>query len=175
MSRALVVSRAREVVFVHYEGPINDRRKQELQELFGSRTKDLKIVKEQEANLEHVISKEAIRIVRDNLKKTSVARIDEIYAWLATLHVDKAQWQKVADELQKGGVFKLLNENSDLLRGFAFLGVASSVEHSDEELSRLALQQDVDLDFTLKSLRQIEQAKGMPLLVAADGRTLALI
>jgi hypothetical protein len=69
-SRAFAVIREREVVHVHFEGPIKESRRQQLTQLFGTRSNDLRILQEQEANLEHVIASNAIRFVRTLARST---------------------------------------------------------------------------------------------------------
>ena len=51
-----------------------------------------------------------------------------------------------------------------------FLGVASSVEHADDELRWSAHDQGVDFDCTCRTARLIKLGKGVPMLVEG-GRT----
>ena len=90
--------------------------------LFGTRSKDLKIIEEQEANLEQVIQQDSIGIVRRQAQSTAPQAIGEIYIWLATLPVDQERWKAAADLLMQGGIFKLCG-GDELVQGLAFLGV----------------------------------------------------
>jgi hypothetical protein len=86
-SRASAIVRGRELVYVHFEGPIGEARRRKLSSIFGTRSNDLRIIQEQEANLEFVIARDSISMVRDQAKVTAPQGIEELYRWLATLPV----------------------------------------------------------------------------------------
>jgi hypothetical protein len=171
-ARAFAVSRGGKLVFAHIEGPVDENRRQELKDLFGDRSRDLKIVQEQEANLEAVVSENAIKLVRENLKASAPAAIEDIYLWLATLSVDQLHWPKASQALKDGGLFKLVDGDSDFLRALAFLGVAASVVPSIEELEKTSHDRGLDLKDTLRSL---EETKGFPTLIEFQNRILVLL
>ena len=174
-ARALAVSRGGKLVFAHIEGPVDEDRKRELKDVFGDRSLDLKIVQEQEANLEAVISENAIKIVRENLKATAPAAIEEIYLWLATLGVDQSHWTMASQALKEGGFFKLIEGDSEFLRGLAFLGVAASVAPSIEELEKTSRDRGLDLTYTIRTARSLAETKGFPTLMEFRNRILVLL
>lgn len=67
--------------------PIGEARRRKLSSIFGTRSNDLRIIQEQEANLEFVIARDSISMVRDQAKVTAPQGIEELYRWLATLPV----------------------------------------------------------------------------------------
>src|SRR5262249_22679479 len=144
-ARASAIVRGSELVHVHFEGPVNKEQREQLSHLFGTRSKDLAIIAEQEANLEFVIARDSIRFVRDHAKKTAPEGIEQLYRWLTTLPIKGHRWKSAAETLSSGGFFKLCGSDGDFIRGLAFLGVASSVNRNKAELVEIAKDRGLDL------------------------------
>jgi hypothetical protein len=163
------------VVFANFDGRISKERQHQLMGLFGMRSRDLQILEEQEANLEHVIARDSIAIVRNQFKVTSLDAIDRIYEWLATFPVNQALWEKTAGILREGGVFKLCGGDTQLIQGLAFLGVASSVCRDRKELVDVGKTGGIDVLDLLQKLKLIEQSSGLPLLAETEKSIMTLL
>jgi hypothetical protein len=174
--RVSAVVRDWELVHVHFEGaPISKQRQDQLKELLGTRTRDLKIIREQEENLEAVIAANAIGIMRSELKASIPKVAGTHYGWLATLDVDQALWESTARLLREGGFFGLCGEDPELISGLAFLGVASSVCRDKSELVAIGKEHGVDVEAICAKAKVVEAATGLRLVIEAKGEVLSII
>lgn len=174
-ARASAIVRGRELVHVHFEGPVSSVRREQLSDLFGTRAKDLAIIGEQEANLEFVIARDSIRFVRDQAKKTAPEGIEHLYRWLTTLPIKDDRWKSAADALSSGGFFKLCGSDGDFIRGLAFLGVASSVNRNKAELIEIAKCRELDLVELQNKAGRIEAETGFPTILEAGEEIAVLV
>jgi hypothetical protein len=167
-ARASAIVRGNELVYVLFEGNLSEERKAQLSSLFGTRSKDLRIIAEQEANLEFVVANNSIGIVRGRIKKSLPQDTEKVYRWLATLAVSDDRWQSAADVLSSGGLFKLLGTDAEFIRGLAFLGVATSVNSDKSELIEIAKKRGIDLIELIEKAKAIQAASGFPTILDAE-------
>ena len=174
-ARVSAIVRGRELVHVHFEGPISEARCRQLYSVFGTRSSDLRIIEQQEANLEFVIARDSIGLVRDQAKITAPQAIDELHRWLATMWVNGDRWRLAAEVLAGGGVFELCGNDGDFIRGLAFLGVASSVNRNKSELADLSKNCGIDLVELCRKAKIIEATTGFPTIIETQDEVIALV
>jgi hypothetical protein len=164
-ARVSAIVRDHELVFAHFEGRISENRREQLSELFGTRADDLGLIREQEKALESFIASKSIRIVREHIKASIPQSTDKIYGWLATMGVDAAHWRNTVEMLNQGGFLKLCDEDTELVSGLAFLGVANSVCHNKAELLEAGNEQGFDVAEICRKAKEIEAKTGLPLIL----------
>ncbi len=174
-ARASTIIREHEVVYVNFDGELGDEQKKQLTLLFGTRARDLKMIEEQEANLEIVVADDAIRIVRAQAKKTAPEGIEQLYRWLTTIPIEDDRWNEAAQKLSSGGFFRLCDNDGDFIRGLSFLGVVSSVNPDKTEIAELARARGFDLEELLRQAKALEAATGFPTIREVDGKIVVLV
>lgn len=174
-SRAFAVIRKGEVVHVHFEGSIKEPRRRELTRLFGTRSKDLRILQEQEQNLEKVIADSAIRYVRTQARSTIPEGVDQLYSVLVTIDAPHDRHMRTSQTILAEGLLGLCDGDEEFLHGLAFLGVASSVSSGKAELRELARDSGVDLDAVCRKAGSIKEVSGLALLLNKNDQILVVI
>ena len=160
----LSVMRNHECVDIYIPSYTNNDDLKYWKRMVGTQSIDLKMINEQEKNLEHVIEKNEIHIVRDNLTKNMPEQIMELYGRLATLHVDDKKWKKVSQTLQKGGLYHLFDRDANFLHARSIIGTASSVTTRKVELQEIAKERDISFEKFLIKAREIEEKTGYPIV-----------
>lgn len=174
-ARASAIIRRNEVVHVQIEGPLSKPRKEQLASLFGTRSKDIKIMAEQNANLELVLARSPAGIVRNNAKGALQNVIDRLYLWLITRRIPEDRRATTAAKLSSGGFYELCGKDREFVHGFAFLGVATSVNQEKAELAKVAKERGIDLEGILNKARAVERDSGITLFLETEEKLFILI
>jgi hypothetical protein len=174
-ARASAIIRGNEVVHVHLEGKLSDARKEQLSSLFGTRSKDMKIMAEQNANLELVMARNSPGVVRNTAKGALQGAIDQLYLWLVTRTIAEGRRATTAAKLSSGGLYELCGRDREFIHGVAFLGVATSVNTDKTELAEMAKERGIDFAGLLSKAKAVESDSGIALFIETDEKLFVLI